>query len=141
MSLRNYDEEPTVIVERRTGSGSGMFLAGLAIGAGLALLMAPQSGTEFRRHLRRSARLAQRSANELAREVRERAEDVYAGAREEVESRVTDARETLRDRRRDMKDAVRSGREAAREARVAFERRLSEARAGKNSEPDETSAD
>jgi gas vesicle protein len=141
MSLRNYDDEPTVIVERRDGAGAGMFLAGLAIGAGLALMMAPQSGAEFRRHLRRTARRARRSANDLAREVRERAEDAYAGAREEVESRVADARDVLRERRSDMKDAVRSGRDAARDARVAFERRLSEARAGRNAEPDATKTD
>lgn len=135
MSNRTYDDEPTVIVERRSAGGAGMFLAGLAIGAGLALLMAPQSGTELRRQLRRSARRAQRSAREMARDVRERAGDLYADAREELDSRVDDAREVLRERRRDVKDAVRNGREAAREARVAFERRLSEARSTRPAEP------
>ncbi|NUQ13353.1 MAG: YtxH domain-containing protein, partial [Gemmatimonadaceae bacterium] len=53
---RHIDEEPTVVFERRGSGGPGMFLAGLAIGAGLALLLAPSSGAELRRNLRRSAR-------------------------------------------------------------------------------------
>ena len=44
MSLRNYDDEPTVIVERRDGAGAGMFLAGLAIGAGLGRVPRVQCG-------------------------------------------------------------------------------------------------
>lgn len=125
---RHIDEEPTVIVERRNGSSTGVFLAGLAIGAGLALLFAPSSGAEMRRNLRRSARRAQRSAGHLARDMRERAGDAIAVARDEVETRVKDARTMLRERRQDMNDAVRSGRAAARDARSAFERRLAESK-------------
>ncbi len=125
---RHIDEEPTVIVERRNGSSTGVFLAGLAIGAGLALLFAPSSGAEMRRNLRRSARRAQRSAGHLARDMSERAGDAIAVARDEVETRVKDARTMLRERRQDMNDAVRSGRAAARDARSAFERRLAESK-------------
>jgi gas vesicle protein len=131
MSPRPFDDEPTVIVERRNGSSAGAFLAGIALGAGLALLLAPQTGHELRRQIRRSARRARRSANELARDLRERAEDAYADARSEVESRVSDAKEAIRDRRQDVTDAVKSGRVAAREARTAFERRLAESRHGR----------
>ena len=123
---RNFDEEPTVIVERRNGGGTGVFLAGLAIGAGLALLLAPTSGAELRRNMRRTARRAQRTAGHIARDVRERAGEAIADAREEFESRVKDARSVIRERRKDVNDAVRSGRAAARDARSAFERRLAE---------------
>ena len=37
-----YDREPYVIVERRESAGVGPFLIGLAFGAGVALLLAPQ---------------------------------------------------------------------------------------------------
>ena len=128
---RNFDEEPTVIVERRNGGGTGVFLAGLAIGAGLALLFAPSSGAELRRNMRRTARRAQRTAGHIARDVRERATDAIADARAGVETRIKDARTVLRERRQDMNDAVRSGRAAARDARTAFERRLAEVRSSR----------
>ena len=128
---RNFDEEPTVIVERRNGGGTGVFLAGLAIGAGLALLLAPSSGAELRRNMRRTARRAQRTAGHIARDVRERATEAIAEARDEFESKVKDARDVLRERRQAMNDAVRSGRAAARDARTAFERRLAESRANR----------
>ena len=129
---RNFEEEPTVIVERRNGGSTGVFLAGLAIGAGLALLLAPTSGAELRRNMRRTARRAQRTAGHIARDVRERASEVMSDARDEFESRVKDARSVIRERRKDVNDAVRSGRAAARDARSAFERRLAEARATRN---------
>ena len=108
-------------------------------GAGLALLLAPSSGEELRRNIRRSARRAQRTAGHLARDASERASEAIADARKEFESRVDDARDMIRERRHDVTDAVRSGRAAARDARTAFERRLAEARASR-SEP-ETSGD
>ena len=129
---RNFDEEPTVIVERRNGGGTGVFLAGLAIGAGLALLFAPSSGVELRRNMRRTARRAQRTAGHIARDVRERATEVISDARAEIDSRVKDARTVLRERRQDVNDAMRSGKAAARDARSAFERRLAESRATRN---------
>ena len=135
MSPRTFDEEPTVIVERRTEGSPGAFLAGMAIGAGIALLLAPQTGRDLRRNLGRTARRAKRSANQLARDLREKAEDAYTDTRHEVEARVADARDTLRERRQDMTDAVRSGRAAAREARTAFERRLAESRSSRTAEP------
>ena len=56
-----YDDEesdyapPYVIVERRE-IGVGPFLIGIALGAGVALLLAPQSGEETRRGIARRAR-------------------------------------------------------------------------------------
>jgi gas vesicle protein len=128
---RHIDEEPTVIVERRNGGGTGVFLAGLAIGAGLALLLAPSSGVELRRNLRRTARRAQRTAGHFARDVRERATEAIADAREGLETRVDDARSMIRERREDVDNAVRTGRAAAKDARTAFERRLAQARASR----------
>ena len=54
--MREYeDEEPYVIIEKHSGS-VGSLLLGVAIGAGLALLFAPQSGPETRRGISRQAR-------------------------------------------------------------------------------------
>src|SRR3954466_14784984 len=51
-------ERPYVIVEKRD-SGFGSFIIGLALGAGAALLFAPQTGEETRRGIARRARRAQ----------------------------------------------------------------------------------
>ena len=45
MSRNSFDDdEPYVVIERQQGSGIGSFLLGAAIGAGIALLLAPRSG-------------------------------------------------------------------------------------------------
>ena len=54
MSRHEYDDEAYVVIERTSGS-FGSFLVGIAVGAGVALLLAPDSGLETRRRLRRSA--------------------------------------------------------------------------------------
>jgi hypothetical protein len=70
--------QPAVVIERRGGGGGiAMFLLGLAVGAGIALLYAPQAGDETRALLRRKAR-------RMKRTVRDAAED----ARDEIERRL-----------------------------------------------------
>jgi gas vesicle protein len=113
--------EPTVVVERRSGGGIGLFLLGVAVGAGLALLYAPQSGDETRQDLRRGARRLKRRARVLAEDMQESAEDAVRGTREVV--RTTRA----------------AARDAAREAREALERKL--ARHGRGAGDEDEDAD
>lgn len=122
------DEDSTVIIERRS-AGAGSFLMGMAIGAGLAMLLTPQSGPELRRTLRQQARRAKRAAGDVTRDVRDRAEHVLEDARSEIEARVDDARTLVDRKRRDLTRAVDAGRTAARDARESFERRLAQSRA------------
>jgi gas vesicle protein len=135
----DYEEDGEEMEQSRQGVGVGTFLAGLAIGAGLALLFAPQSGEELRRKIKKTARRAQDAAGELATDVKERAqdlaedvrhrtEDLLDDAREEIESRVGEARHAIGKRRRQLTRAVEAGRGAARDARESFERRIAEAR-------------
>jgi gas vesicle protein len=93
-------EGPAVVIERRSGGGVGAFLLGAAVGAGLALLFAPQSGEETRATMRRTGRRMRRQARELA--------DTGRDAVEEV---------------------ARTGKAAAKEAREAIEQRLAKHRA------------
>ena len=51
------DDEPYVIIEKNNGS-VGSFLIGLAVGAGVALLLAPSSGRDLRDDLGRRIRRA-----------------------------------------------------------------------------------
>lgn len=75
--------ESSVVIERR-GGGAGVFFLGLAIGAGLALLFAPQSGEDTRAALSRNARKAKRKARRFI----DTARDSAAETREAIEQRL-----------------------------------------------------
>ena len=62
-----YEAEPYVIIEKQE-SAIGPFLLGIALGAGVALLFAPQSGEETRGGIARSARRAKSAAQDLVDE-------------------------------------------------------------------------
>lgn len=126
MSRDYYDDEARVIVDRRSG-GAGAFLVGLAVGAGLALLFAPQSGAATRRELRRRAERARRRAEDLAHDVKVKAQNRYEEVREDVESRIEDVRDNVNRRKREFSRAMDAGRAAAREARRSYRARIVEA--------------
>ncbi|MEO6443839.1 MAG: YtxH domain-containing protein [Gemmatimonadaceae bacterium] len=144
MGRFNKDDD-RVIIERATGSTVGMLMAGLAIGAGLALLLAPQSGDETRQIIRRKARKARRVAGGYADDLRDRASEVRDRAgrlvdttkargrdmvehtRDAVDDRIDDTRRAISEKRRELSRAVEEGRAAARDAKEALESRLADA--------------
>jgi gas vesicle protein len=139
MRRDELEEDEDEVGESGRSVGVGTFLAGLAIGAGLALLLTPQSGPELRRKIRRTARRAQHAAEDLAADVKVKARDIAtearhrAGelvteARHELDNRVDEARHALGRRKRELSRAVDAGKLAARDARESFERRIAEVR-------------
>ena len=129
MSRIEFDEDdPYVVIERREG-GVGSFFLGIAIGAGIALLFAPESGAATRRRLKRSA----------AR-VRDAAQDTFDDARAKVEERIDAARQQVELRKAQVERAVSAGRAAAQQAREDLERRIAETKAAYRSGGDETRA-
>lgn len=127
MSDDMRDDDRRIVIER-SGSGVVPFLAGLAIGAGVALLYAPQSGEITRRDLAKRGRRAKVRAQEMAEDLRDRAEDTFDDARSRVEDRIDSARDAVSRGRRKVTRAVGSGRSAATHARQDLERRLSAAK-------------
>jgi len=124
--MREYeDEEPYVIIEKHSGS-VGSLMLGVAIGAGLALLFAPQSGPETRRGITRQARLARTRASQLADEVSATVSDTLTQARVQVEDRIGAARQAVDMRRQQVARAVDAGRAAAQQARSELQRRIDE---------------
>ena len=75
-----YDEHSTQVVNFVAG-----LVLGAVLGAGVALLTAPQSGRRTRRHLRRAAVDVRTQANDrwedLADDVKTRVDDALEGAR------------------------------------------------------------
>lgn len=124
-----YDDEPYLIVENRAGSSIAPLLIGLALGAGIALLMAPQSGDETRRDIAEKIRRAKDAARDAVGELGDVIGDTVEQAREKVEDGFESARDAVDVRRRRVSVAVEAGRAAARQAREELEYRLAESKA------------
>jgi len=120
--------QPYVIVERRE-PGVGTFLIGLALGAGVALLLAPQSGEETRRGIARRARRAQEAAQDFVEDVSGTVADKFEEVRTSVEERIEATLNAVDDKKRRVSGAFHAGRAAAREARGELEQRIAESKA------------
>jgi gas vesicle protein len=121
-------EEPYVIVERH-GGGVGSLFLGLAVGAGLALLLAPQTGEETRRAIARRARRAQEVAQDFVEDVSGTVAEKFQEVRGSVEERIEATLDTVDRKRRQVSNAFDAGRAAAREARGELEQRIAESKA------------
>ena len=119
------DDEPYVVIERSSG-GAGSFLIGLAIGAGLALLLAPQSGAATRRDIKRRARRAKNAARRVANDAAESVADTFDSARRRVEEKIDEARQAVELKKQQVRSAMEAGRAAAQQARDELERRIAE---------------
>ncbi len=114
--MRHYDvddEDPYVVIQERS-SDVGSFLLGLAVGAGVALLLAPKSGAEMRGDITRRVKKA-----------KDAAAGSFAETKERVEQRIESARLVLEEKKQRMADAVAAGRAAARQAAREARRDLS----------------
>jgi gas vesicle protein len=100
----------------------GSFFWGALIGAGLALLLAPQSGEETRRLIKNRGRRLLAKAEEKAAEL----QDLVTSGFEDAKVRVEDA---IDERRQQARDVVDAGKAAVHSARDELERRLADARA------------
>ena len=121
-------ERPYVIVERRE-AGFGPLIIGLALGAGVALLLAPQSGEETRRVIARRARRAQEAAQDFVGDVSGTVADKFKEVRATVEERIEATFEAVDARKRQVSNAVEAGRAAARQTRGELEHRIAERKA------------
>ena len=122
------DEGPYVVIERNEPGVSSLVL-GIAIGAGLALLFAPQTGVETRRELQRRARRVGDQAQDFVAEISDTVTQRFQDARVNVEGRIDSAKQAVEIKRRQVTNAVGAGRAAAQQARVELEQRIAETKA------------
>lgn len=113
-----------IILEPDRGSGVGLFLLGAALGAGVALLLAPASGEETRRRLARQARELRDSAEEAIDDLKDRFDAFTSTAEEDDEEEAGDEEELAEE----DEDAAPEP-ETLSDARAELERRLEAARA------------
>lgn len=116
--MRDHDDVPYIVIEKDRGSGLGSFVLGALVGAGLALLFAPQTGEETQQEIR-----------DRALKIRDAAEERVRDAQRQLEARLDQAREGVNSRVTHVKDAVEAGRQAARDARDDLETRLDRSKA------------
>jgi len=122
------DDEPYMVVEQRS-SGVGPLLLGIIMGAGIALLLAPQSGAETRRSIRRKANVARNAVADVVDEVASTVTEGLGKARDSVEEKLESARDAVATKKSQLSRAVRAGRDAAHEAREDLEFRIAETKA------------
>jgi len=84
-----------------TGTVLVSFVAGAAIGAGLALLYAPRSGTEMRENL-----------TDLAEDALDKIKEYTREAQEKIKSAIEDGKETIGEKKSILASAIEAGREA-----------------------------
>jgi len=132
MSRYDLDDDERVVVIEQHSAGAAPFLVGLALGAGLALLFAPSSGTETRRQIKQRAMRVRRAAEQVANDVTDTVSETFQDARRRVEDRIDSARDALDLKRRQVRRAVEAGRAAAHEAREELEDRIAETKAAYN---------
>src|SRR5688572_29954160 len=120
MRHHHYDDDDDYVVVQKS-SGVAPFFVGLAIGAGLALLFAPQ--------IKRGARRARQAASEAVENVTDKVADTFETARQKVEERIDAVRDKVNEKRDHVARAVRAGQDAAQQARAELESRLAETKA------------
>jgi gas vesicle protein len=130
--MRDYDfeGEPFVVIEREE-PGIGTLLLGVAIGAGIALLLAPRTGADTRRIIGNRARRAGERVRGTAEEVADSVTSQANELRDRLAERVGAARAAVRRGQDTVLDAVDAGRYAAVEARSDLERRIAENKAAR----------
>ena len=101
-----------VTIEETTGCSA--FMAGALIGAGVALLLAPQSGTEL-------SGMLSSYANRAKEDLLEKAEEVYDNGEEVVRDAGRSAKEFAQQGQETVQDAGRSAKEFAKQTQMARE--------------------
>jgi gas vesicle protein len=98
-----------------TGKAAAAFVIGGIIGAGIALIFAPHSGTRTRRQIRRIGQRALSKAEAAQAQVREAVEDLVGDLHQKLEDEIENVREWSENRVRDLQRAFDSGKNLIKE--------------------------
>jgi gas vesicle protein len=127
---RRKQQREVVYVERGGDTSAKWLFWGALLGAGVALLYAPSSGEETRRHLQRNLWKLRAMTEEKLDEISQQ----FGGARESLHEMLEDDEDDELDEGDETPG--RYSRNAAPSPREELERRLAEARARRRSEAD-----
>ena len=125
--MRDHDEMPYIVIERRSG-GMGPFVWGALLGAGVALLLAPRSGQETQEEIRRTANRLRTGVEDRVTYARDSVTGAVTRTRDRVQGRVDHVRDAFESRAERARGAFESGRRVAHDARTEIERRMADAK-------------
>jgi len=97
--------------DNKVMTGALLVLAGAILGAGVALLIAPQSGKETRRDIARYGRKARRKAEGVVGEVAERVYDLADAVEEKAEELLGSGKGLAKESREALLAALEEGQE------------------------------
>lgn len=97
------------------GTSVAAFVIGGIVGAGIALIFAPHSGTRTRRQIRRIGQRALSKAEEAQAQVRGAVEDLVDDLHEKLDDEIESVREWSDNRIRDLQRAFDSGKNLIKE--------------------------
>ncbi len=126
--MRDKETSEDVVVVRDGGSAVKWFVVGAVLGAGVALLFAPQSGEETRRAIRRRARELRDYAEDTMDDLGDRFEEGRERVKRTIGDKVESAKDSLQEAKTTAGDVVDAFRGAGGTARDELERRLASAR-------------
>jgi gas vesicle protein len=116
-----HDDREMMVIESDAGSGFKWFVLGAALGAGLGLLFAPQSGERTRRDLARRGKRLRHRAGEALEELTDDVQERGRKVRDSIEEFAEDVIDDVQEGKRKVERKVSSAREE-------MERRLADAR-------------
>lgn len=86
--------------------------AGTLIGAGLALLLAPQTGRETRRSLLRLGAVAKRGARHFQSDLNRKMDHLLIDMRSDLKSCLDDGRVWTKEKRSEIEEALKAGKQS-----------------------------
>jgi gas vesicle protein len=106
-------EERRIVMETRNEklNGAMLFVAGSLLGAGLALLFAPQSGRRTRRDIVHLGKMAKKRSEQLGSEMSRAIENLVEDVAEKIEEGVDRGREWTEKTTQGVIQALNSGRD------------------------------
>jgi len=97
--------------DNKVMTGALLVLAGAILGAGVALLVAPQSGKETRRDITKYARKARRKVEGVAGEVAESVSELAGVVEEKAEELLDKGKDLAKESKQAVLDALEEGQE------------------------------
>jgi gas vesicle protein len=82
------------------------FMAGVVVGAGVALLIAPQTGQETRRLLAKKAGELKEEAEEIIEDALDKSKKVLREKKEQFDAAIEAGKEAMTDAKKKLKEAV-----------------------------------
>lgn len=88
----------------------GAFAAGGLIDAGIALLLAPKSGRETRRSIKRFGKMAQKEALYYQSEIQDKMDRIFRNLQEDLRSSLDEGKNWTEDKISKIENALQAGR-------------------------------